>query len=185
MKLAILYHSQTGFTKRYADWIAEKANADCYSLAQASKADLSDYDVFLLGSWMHAGSVYKLNKLAAVAQKYPQKPVLLFCTGASPVSSPDSQKALEAGSQLLKIDPALTFYCPGGLNYGQMSSGSRLMMKAFAKMMNSKKDKTEDEKLMSKMIASSYDVSDPKAIEPILAALSTIGAQTASSTLND
>lgn len=185
MKLAILYHSQTGFTRQYVDWIAEKTHADCYSLTEAIKADLSACDVLLLGSWMHAGSIYKLNKLAAIAQKYPQKPVLLFCTGASPIASPDSQKALEAGSQLLKIDPALTFYCPGGLNYDQMSPGNRLLMKAFASMVKAKKNKTEDEKLMSEMIVSSYDISDSKAIEPILVALSAIETKTTPSDLND
>ncbi len=35
MKTAIIYHSQTGFTKRYAEWIAEAAGADCFDLAEA------------------------------------------------------------------------------------------------------------------------------------------------------
>lgn len=37
MKTAIIYHSQTGFTKRYAEWIAEAAGADCFDLAEAKR----------------------------------------------------------------------------------------------------------------------------------------------------
>ena len=29
MKTVVIYNSQTGFTKRYAQWIAEAAGADC------------------------------------------------------------------------------------------------------------------------------------------------------------
>lgn len=42
------------------------------------------------------------------------------------------------------------------------------MMKMFVKTLKSKKDKTEAEEIMVKMISSSYDISDKKYIEPIL-----------------
>lgn len=45
------------------------------------------------------------------------------------------------------------------------------MMKMFLKALKAKKDKTEEEKVMVKMISSSYDISDKKYIEPILQCL--------------
>lgn len=45
------------------------------------------------------------------------------------------------------------------------------MMKMFIKVLKAKKDKTEEEEVMIKMIASSYDISDRKYIEPILECL--------------
>ena len=60
------------------------------------------------------------------------------------------------------------FYCPGGLNYERMSVPSRLMMKLFLKTLDAKKDKTEAEQEMVKMITASYDISDKQYIEPIL-----------------
>ena len=42
------------------------------------------------------------------------------------------------------------------------------IQKAFAKMMEGKKDKTEDEKIMAEMIGKSYDISDRKYIEPMV-----------------
>ena len=49
-----------------------------------------------------------------------------------------------------------------------MSAPSKLMMKMFVKMMKAKKDKTEAEQIMVKMLSSSYDISDKKYIDPIL-----------------
>ena len=37
MKTVVIYNSQTGFTKRYAEWIAEATGADCFALAEAKK----------------------------------------------------------------------------------------------------------------------------------------------------
>ncbi len=63
------------------------------------------------------------------------------------------------------------FYCPGGFHYEKMSAPSKLMMKMFIKALKSKKDKTEEDEEMIKMISSSYDISDRKYIEPILECL--------------
>ncbi len=37
MKTIVIYNSQTGFTKRYAEWIAGECGADCFDLGMAKK----------------------------------------------------------------------------------------------------------------------------------------------------
>ena len=37
MKTIVIYNSQTGFTKRYAEWIAQESGADCFELSVAKK----------------------------------------------------------------------------------------------------------------------------------------------------
>ena len=44
MKTIVIYTSQTGFTKRYAEWISEASGAECLEFKQAKKIKLSDYD---------------------------------------------------------------------------------------------------------------------------------------------
>ena len=39
MKTIIVYSSQTGFTKRYADWLAEELGADAITLDEAKKTE--------------------------------------------------------------------------------------------------------------------------------------------------
>ena len=59
------------------------------------------------------------------------------------------------------------FYCQGGFDYEKMNTASRLAMKMFVSALKKKKDPTEEEKIMVKMISDSYDISDIKYIEPI------------------
>ena len=40
MKTLIIYNSQTGFTARYAQWMAEATGADRVELKEAKKKDL-------------------------------------------------------------------------------------------------------------------------------------------------
>ena len=49
-----------------------------------------------------------------------------------------------------------------------MNVPSRIAMKMFVKMLDSKKDKTEKDEVMIKRLSSSYDISDKRHIEPIL-----------------
>ena len=55
MKTIVIYNSQTGFTKRYAQWIAEEINADCVELSIAKNTDLDSYDAIVFG----CGRVYQ------------------------------------------------------------------------------------------------------------------------------
>ena len=48
-----------------------------------------------------------------------------------------------------------------------MSFFNRVVMKIFARMVAKKKDKTEAEAQMAKMIGQSYDISDRRYIEPV------------------
>ena len=59
-------------------------------------------------------------------------------------------------------------YCPGGLCYEKMNFFNRVVMKIFARMVAKKKDKTEAEAQMAKMIGQSYDISDRRYIEPVV-----------------
>lgn len=168
MKTIVIYHSQTGFTKRYAEWIAQAAEADCFELSAAKKQDLSAYEAIIYGGWACAGGISKLGWFKSRIGQWADKKLIAFCVGASPIDSPDIEPALRQNFTAEEFAMVHVFYCPGGLNYEKMSGPSRLLMKLFRKTLNAKKDKTQAEQVMIKMIASSYDITDKAYIEPIL-----------------
>ena len=86
MKKVVIYTSQTGFTKRYAEWIGEAAEAEAVDLAQAKKLNLRDCDTIILGSHVCADNIVKAKKFAKILRKYPGKKCALFVTGASPAA---------------------------------------------------------------------------------------------------
>ncbi len=171
MKVIVIYNSQTGFTERYARWIAEAAGADCFSLAEAKKKDMADYDTIIFGGWACAGSISKLGWFKSNMNKWTGKKLIAFCVGGSPADNPEILPALNKNFNEAELKRVSVFYCPGGFNYAKMSGPSKLMMKMFIKSLKSKKDKTEADNEMIRMISSSYDISDKKYIEPVLKCL--------------
>lgn len=168
MKTLVVYTSQTGFTKRYAEWLADAAGADCLELAQAKARDLSGYDAIIFGGWVCAGSISKIDWFKRNIDRWPGKKLAVFCVGGSPIDSPDIAPFLERNFTPVERTRLKAFYCPGGFNYEKMPAPSKLMMKRFYAALKAKKDKTEAEEAMAEMISKSYDISDKKHIEPIL-----------------
>lgn len=168
MKTAVIYNSQTGFTKRYAQWIAEAAGADCFDLKDAKKRDFGEYNAIVFGSWACAGRISKLSWFRENLENWPGKTRIAFCTGGSPAESPEIEAFLRSNFSETEREKVHVFYCPGGFCYEKMPAGARLMMKAFRKMLAGKKDKTEAEAEMLSMISHSYDLSDRKYIAPIV-----------------
>lgn len=51
MKTIVIFNSQTGFTRRYAEWIAEATGADFMELSLAKQKDLTAYEAVIFGGW--------------------------------------------------------------------------------------------------------------------------------------
>lgn len=168
MKTVVVYNSKTGFTKRYAKWIAEATEADCFALSEAKKKNMDAYEAIIFGGWACAGGISKLDWFKGNIDKWADKKLIAFCVGGSPLDSPEIEPALKQNFKESEWKKVSVFYCPGGFNYEKMSIPSKLMMKMFIKILKAKKEKTEADEEMIKMISSSYDISDKKYIEPIL-----------------
>lgn len=171
MKTIVIYHSETGFTKRYAQWIAAETGADCAALSAAKKKNLTAYDTIIFGSSAYAGMIKKLGWFKKNLEKWADKKLVLFCTGANPMDSPEIKPFLEQNLKDAAFKKVAAFYCPGGLNYEEMPVLSKLMMRTLLKSLRAKKNKTEADMAKIETISTSYDLSDKKYIEPILKCL--------------
>lgn len=171
MKTLIIYTSQTGFTRKYAQWIAERMHADLLELTEARKKDegfFGAYQAIAYGGWAMAGKLVKLKWFLDKAAAWKGKRLAVFCVGGSPQDNPDVEKML---GKLLTDDQRqyiAAFYCQGGFNYEKMNLPSRLAINMFVGMLKKKKDATEAEKTMAQMISSSYDISDIQYTDPIV-----------------
>ena len=93
----------------------------------------------------------------------------LFCVGASPNENPDVEVSLHNALTEEEHKYAKVFYCQGGLNYDKMSMPNKMLMKMLKKSLDGKKDKTPQEEEMAQMIGRSYDISDRRYAEPVIA----------------
>ncbi|MBE6015659.1 MAG: flavodoxin [Lachnospiraceae bacterium] len=170
MKTLIIYTSQTGFTERYAKWLADRVSGDLINLKDARKKRddyFEDYDAIVYGGWAMAGSIVKSKWFLGKASDWKNKRLAMFCVGAGPNDIPEVEEFLQNALTKEQKNYIKLFYCQGGINYDRMGAPSRMAMKMFASSLKKKKDATEQDREMAEMIASSYDVSDVKYIEPI------------------
>lgn len=168
MKTIVIYNSQTGFTKKYARWIAEKANAECIDYNKVKNMDLDSYDAIVFGGWAVAGSISKLKWFKKNISRWSDKKLVVFCVGASPIENPEIELTLPKNFSEEELKLVRWFYCPGGLDYEKMPATSKTMMKMFVNVLKAKKNKTEDDMAQIRMMSASYDISDIKYIEPIM-----------------
>lgn len=176
MKTVIVYSSQTGFTKRYAEWLGEELGAAgeqtlLLSFDEAKKQDTAFFknaDAIVYGGWTRAGKVVGSEWFYKNANAWKSKKLAVMFVGASPAADPDINEALKTiipEEHRAYIRP---FYCQGGLNYENMKLPSRLAMKAFASTLRKKKDASARDRSMGKMIQNSYDISDRAYIKPLV-----------------
>ena len=169
MKTLIIYTSQTGFTKKYSQWLADKTNADIYELKDAKKkkaAFFDTYDAIVYAGWIMAGKVVKSNWFLGKAEGWKEKCLAVMAVGGSPNDNPDVEGALKKLIPDDKKQYVKAFYCQGGFNYDKMKGPYKLAMKMFAGALRKKKD--EKSRQVAEYISKSYDVSDIKYIEPIV-----------------
>ncbi len=95
MKTIVIYNSQTGFTKRYAQWITEAAGADCLALSEAKKKSMEPYEAIVFGGWACAGTVSKLSWFKSNLDQWAGKKLIVFCVGGGPIDSPDIEPFLK------------------------------------------------------------------------------------------
>lgn len=165
MTTLVIYSSQTGFSKTYAQWLGERLGCQVISLEKAEKKDprfFIPFDCLIYGSWAEAGKIHKSHWFISKIEDWKDKKLALFMVGASPNDSPDTQLALDNVLEA-KLKPyARVFYCQGGLSYEKMSLPSKIVMKIFAKTVKKKNPE------IGQMISKSYDISDPKYLDPLV-----------------
>lgn len=171
MNTLIIYNSQTGFTAKYAQWMADATGADRMEFKEAKKkkpAFFDAYEKIIFGGWVMAGNVSKLQWFEQNLNAWKGKRLAVFAVGASPEDSESVAEFLEKTFGGEQWNDVARFYCQGGLNYDRMSVPNRMLMKMLKKSLDGKKDKTPQEEEMARMIGMSYDISDPKYAQPVI-----------------
>ena len=167
MKALVIYTSQTGFTKRYAGWLAEELGGEAVDLndvKNASEERFSEYDTIVYGGWANAGKIVRAEWFLKKAPSWKDKKLAVFCVGAAKAGDQNMRNALNKALDTEQKKYIGIFYLPGGMNYEKLKAGSRLLMKAYAAMLK-KKPETQE---YGEMISKSFDMSDRKYLEPVL-----------------
>ena len=155
---AIVYESNTGFTKRYAEALAQKTGLPLYSVAESRKSVTKGAGIVFL-SWVSGGAVVKLDKAKAYFN--------IRAVGAVGLGAPTPEREATIVSHHQLGVPA---YClPGGFDMTKLHGMQKLAMKVMIRSLKAQqftKQRSEDDQMLQEMV-NGCDHFSEEALEPL------------------
>ncbi len=96
-RIAVLYGSKYGSTKRYAAWIAGQTNADLFDLLEFDPLRLEDYSVILLGSPVYFGRIRHIGFIEQHWKVLAGKKVAVFYVTGIPTDDVRQERIVRKG----------------------------------------------------------------------------------------
>ena len=125
MKILVTYKSKTGFTIKYAKWIAEELNCETKDIKNVSSKDIAKYDLVIHGGWIFGGVISGYKKIKSFAPKQ----LIVFGVGFTPKAKVDLKKMAEDN----KLGDAPLYYFEGGTNPPKMGFVGRKVVEMVTK----------------------------------------------------
>ncbi|WML33364.1 flavodoxin domain-containing protein [Clostridium sp. OS1-26] len=148
MKSIVIYKSQTGFTKKYAEWIAEELGADIFHVSEANVDMLKNYDTVTYGGGLYASGINGVKFITENSDSLKGKKVIVFATGASVGRAEEIEGVRNKNFTAEQQGYIKFFYLRGGFNYKKLSPLNKILMTFLKWKLKTKKDLTADEKGM-------------------------------------
>jgi len=169
MNAVVVYSSKTGFTKKYADWIAAQLNIVSYDISEVNKRFLKKYDTIIFGGGVYAGKISDAKFLNKNISKLAQQHWLVFAVGLTPADDLANIEKLKAenfeSEDLKRID---FFYFQGGIDTNKLSRTQKLGVLALRKMVGFKKEPSVEEKWINESLDNDADYSDKASIQALI-----------------
>lgn len=164
MKAIVIYKSNTGLTKKCAEWIAEELSCKAVPMEEINGVNLASYDTLVFGGWLLAGSIQGLKQIKSKIISFKGKKAI-FATGSMPSDSPPVADIMGKCLTEEEHKEIGTFYMRGGLNYDKMGFIHKSMMKMMCNIMK-KQHGVDSEQYKS--ISKSFDATSKSAVEPLI-----------------
>lgn len=172
-KCVVIYKSLTGFTEKYANWIAEDLGCDAYPLENVNLVDLSVFDLIIYGGGVRAGKMGGIKFVDKIRHEFPNKNLVIFATGATPSRETEAIERFKS-MNVPKNSGIPFFYFQSGFNYERMKGFDKVIMNLVKGIMSRVKDKdgTTDEMVLA--MRNSYDYSSKESTEPLVSYVRTL-----------
>lgn len=166
-EMLVIYYSKSGFTKKYAQWLADAFSCEMKEYNEVRPADLLPYQLIVYCASNDRYHIRRIETITANDQILADKDVIVLVTGMTPENaiSMDNFKNLNFTKDQQERIPL--FYARGGLDYNNLLIKDQytlsLMRQVFKK--EHRKDSTA-QALMSAM-EHAQDYTDREKLKPV------------------
>lgn len=167
-KIAMVYRSKSGFTEKYAKWIAEAAGAELLKGDKIKAEDLMKYDTIVYGGGLYAVGINGVRLITENYELLKEKKLIVFGLGASPVR-PEIYEEVKNKNLTIQQQETIDFFLlRGGFNKEKLTTVDRILMQLMKLHLKRKKNPTPDERGMLNAYEHPVDFTDRSKIQPIL-----------------
>ena len=165
-KIAIIYKSKYGATKKYAQWIKEALGASIFEASEIRPEQLINFDLIIYGGGLYAGGING----AKLVSKNPWNKLVVFTVGLASPSITDYSEFYDKLFSKEKQKEIKFFNLRGAMDYKKLGFIHRQMM-GFVKRVASNKPESErtiDDKTMIETFGKEIDLIDKTTILPLI-----------------
>lgn len=168
--MIVIYTSETGFTEKYAKWIAEELGCETAKLKDFTADKLNDYEVIIYGGNINAFKIVGINLINNNLSLLEGKKVYVFGSGITPYS--EQYESLIAKNNLLGNHQF--YYFTGGLDKGKLKFSSRFALSFIAKRLKTKKNPSSEELFFVEANKAYTDTTSKEQINRLITDIKTI-----------
>ena len=168
-KAVVIYKSNYGAAKTYAQGIANKLDIDLFPVSQVGIEKLLEYDTIIYGGGLYASGINGISLIVKNFEKLKNKNLIVFTVG---LAATEDKKVFEP---ILKknftdemIDKITVFNLRGAIDYKKLNLVHRSMMAMLKTMVSGKKELTDEDRQMLETYGDRVDFTDINTVEPLI-----------------
>jgi len=169
MRTIVLYVSQAGSTKKYAEDIAAYSGGDAMPLKRFKNRDYKKYDTIVFGGWIMGNTIQGLNKFLSNYGLMKGKNVIIFSSGMS-IPSPEA-RSLIIEQNVLDLYHVRYFQLRGSFDYKNIKFPYNLLLSNSLRMIARDPDATPDQKMLLELKSHPISYYDHEKIDKIVAVI--------------
>ncbi|WP_034600676.1 flavodoxin domain-containing protein [Clostridiisalibacter paucivorans] len=170
-KIAIIYKSKYGSTKKYAQWIANESHGDLLEVSEVEIKDLLLYNTVIFGGGLYASGINGVSIITKNFERLKDKNIIVFTVGLASTDDIDIFKPIiEKNFSNGMAERIKFFHFRGGIDYKNLSFTHKAMMAMLKKIVSKKKpdEMSKDDKDMLESYGKKVDFTNIDAIEPLI-----------------
>ena len=168
MKTVVVYKSISGFTKKYAEWIAEELEADLLRIEKIDIDILLKYEIIIYGGSLHAVGISGVNIIKNNLNKLRDKNIIIFTTGASLAKESIVSEVKDSNFSAEEQKQIQFYYFRGGFDFNKLNLINKILMTLLKWKIKLKRHKTPDEKGMLAAYSKPMDFTKKENIKELL-----------------
>ncbi len=170
MNVVVVYKTKYGSTKTYAEWIGEELGCEIIDAKDITAEELARYDAIVYGGGLYAEVINGVSLITKNIEKLKDKKIAIYSTGITPLEYREyyDKLVIEKNFKNGVPDFVKLFNFTGKMVLDELSVVHRTALKTLKKIMSSKENPSDMEKLLVELCDADGDFSDRSQIADLI-----------------